>query len=141
MREGYQLVRSGKVPPGQPAVHAVITAAAAINGGIRWKYTITLGQWNMKSSPASGGTWVPGKTGLFAFNSAEDMNTFTTGTGVIGTGNYDVAQSNGQISGGLCYLLPLPVGGYVIVIPRGRDSTVHPSVTYYTIINAQNSAQ
>ena len=34
-----------------------------INGGIRFKYTIQFGYWDMTGSPATGGTWVPKLSG------------------------------------------------------------------------------
>jgi hypothetical protein len=131
---------STKIAPRTPFVYAKITAATAINGGIRWKYTLRVGCWDMTSGTASGGTWVDlsGGTDSFAFNSAEDMNTFTSGTGAIGTGNTNVTQSDGTINGSSCKLVPLPVGGYVVMILRGADASGN---LYYTIVNLTSSAQ
>jgi hypothetical protein len=122
---------------------AFITAVTAINGGIRWRYSIQLGHWDMTTSASTGGTWVDdsGGAAVTAFSAAEDMNTFTSGTGTIGTGNTDVAQTDGTVNGGSCKLVPLPVGGCVVVIQRGTDTTAMPPVTYYTIIGMPNSAQ
>lgn len=112
----------------------------AINGGIRWTYPIKLGHWDMTSSPSTGGTWVDdsGGTAHTAFNEAEDMNTFTSGTGAIGTGNTNVDQATGTINGGSCNLIPLNAGDYVSVKVRGADSSGN---VYYSIINKSNSAQ
>jgi hypothetical protein len=130
---------------GPPAklYEAKITAKTAINGGIRWKYTIELGRFDMTSSPSTGGRWVAdtGAGTCYAFNSAEDMNTFTSGTGAIGTGNTNVTQSDGTVDGSACKLVPLPVGGYVVVKPRGIDTGATPSQRYFTIINFTSSAQ
>ncbi len=121
--------------------HAKITAKAAINGAIRWKYTIELGQWDMSDSPSTGGTWTPfdNAATLYAFNSAEDMNTFGSGSGAIGTGNTVVTRSDGTVNGGSCKLVPLPVDGYCLVTLRGYDPATEQ--LYYTIINFANSAQ
>ena len=124
--------------------HAVITGHGAINGGIRWRYTVSIGHWDMTQSPSTGGVFVSDIEQLTAFNSAEDMNTFVnppTPTGPIGTGNTNVTWSNGQINGGACFLVPLPIGGYVIVMVRGLDTTQDNPVQYYTIIDFANSAQ
>jgi hypothetical protein len=121
-------------------LYAKITASAtAINGGIRYRYTIQIGHWNMSSSPTSGGVWVndSGSTTYTAFSSAEDMNTFSSGTGTIGTGNSSVAQSDGTIGTTSCKLKPLPSGGYVLVKLRGYNG----DTPYFTILNAMNSAQ
>lgn len=117
------------------AFDSKITATTPINGGIRWKYTIQLGHWDMATPP---GTWVvdSGATVIYAYNSAEDMNTFLSGDGTIGTGN-TADQTSGIVNDGACVLLALPVGGYFTVVPRGTSS----GTAYFTIINAGNSAQ
>lgn len=127
-------------PQSQIVYDAKITAKTAINGGIRYSYTVELGHWDMTSSPSTGGAWVTdsGSTTYTAFNEAESMNTFGSGTGTIGTGNTSVAQSDGTISGGACKLLPLAVGDYVTVKTRGADSS---GTMYYTIINKSNSSE
>jgi len=118
---------------------ARITAAAAINGGIRFKYTIRLGHMDMATNTAGGGAWVEDVAqDFFAFNEAEDMNVFTSGTGAIGTGNTSVAQSDGTIGSTVCKLRPLPVGGFVSVRPRGVDGG---GVMSWTIVGMANSAQ
>jgi hypothetical protein len=119
---------------------AKITAVSAINGGIRWKYTIELGYWDMATAEDTGGTWTKtsGDDVLYAYNSAEDMNTFTSGTGTIGTGDTEVTQSDGTLADSECALLALPVGAYCQVTFRGRGDGTQ---LYYTIINAMNSAQ
>jgi hypothetical protein len=129
---GFEAVQGGTV------FHAIITAATPINGGIRYKYTVQIGHWDMTNSPTTGGTWVADGPSGYAFNSAEDMNTFATGTGAIGTGNTNVTQSDGTINGSACKLVALPVGGYVCVKPRGVDSS---GSAYFTIVNFANSAQ
>ena len=124
----------------QTVYDAKITAKSAINGGIRFSYTVQIGHWDMTSSPSTGGTWTndSGSTTYSTFNEAESMNTFTSGTGGIGTGNTNVTQSDGTINGGACKLLPLAVGDYVTVKTRGSDSSGN---MYYTIINKSNSSQ
>jgi hypothetical protein len=124
-------------------IHAKITAVLAINGGIRWRYSIELGHWDMTQNAAAGGTWVKdsGDEVLYAFSSAEDKNTFTSGTGTIGTGNTNVTQADGTINGTACKLVPLPVGDYVVVVFRGYDTTLTPAQAYYTITNKTSSAQ
>ncbi|HVS71347.1 MAG TPA: hypothetical protein VHQ47_08850 [Phycisphaerae bacterium] len=119
---------------------ATITAKSAINGAIQFSYSIKLGHWDMTTNTSNGGTWVDdsGGTAVTAFNEAESMNTFTSGTGDIGTGNTNVTQSDGTINGGSCKLVPLAVGDYVTVKRRGVDSS---GVLYFTIINKSNSAQ
>lgn len=132
--------RSGPLPlPPQPGIHAKITAATAINGAIRWSYTIQIGHWDMSTSPSTGGTWTvdSGETTYTAYNSTEDMNTFTSGSAAIGTGN-TAAQTDGAINAGTCKLLGVPVSGYVVVTPRGVDNDGN---YYYTIVNFANSAQ
>jgi hypothetical protein len=116
-------------------MYAKTIAHTAINGLIRWKYTIEIGHWDMTTAP---GTWVKdsGDDTIYAYNSAEDMNTFT-GDGTIGTGNA-AASSTGVVNAGSCNLLPIPDGAYVIVIPRGTDSA---GQVYYTIVNFTNSAE
>lgn len=115
---------------------AKITSVTAINGLIRWKYTIELGRWDMTQAEATGGTWTAITTAIiYAFNSAEDKNTFT-GTGTIGTGNTGVDQATGAV--GSCTLLPLPVGAYVVVKFRGVGAQ---GQSYYTILNAMNSSE
>lgn len=116
---------------------ARISSATSINGGVRYEYTVAIGHWNM--SGGGPGTWVSDVAGPFtAYSEFEDMNTFTSGTGAIGTGNTNVAQSDGTVNGGPCKMVPLPSGGYVHVVLRGLDSSGAP---YFTIIGAPNSAQ
>src|ERR1017187_1184049 len=40
------------------SITAKITAVTAINGLIRWMYTVRIGHWNMAVSPSTGGAWV-----------------------------------------------------------------------------------
>ncbi len=116
--------------------HARITAVTPINGAIQFLYQIQLGRF---IDPALGyaGTWVDDtiSTNTFAFNSAEDLNTFV-GTGTIGTGATDVDSSDGSI--GMCSLLPIPINGTVVVTYRATDED---GINYYTIVNAMNSSQ
>lgn len=120
---------------GSGVLTARIWAATAINGLVRWKYTIRLGYMDMSTSPSTGGTWVTTSGDLYAFNSAEDLNYFGAGYGTIGTG-IEVDQATGEITG--CQLKPLPVNGFVEVKQRGIDSAT--GTVYYTIINFANSA-
>jgi hypothetical protein len=135
-KPGEDLFFSRNVEP----IDARIVAVTAINGAIRWKYTIELGYWDMTTAESTGGTWIKtsGDTVLYAFNSAEDKNTFTSGTGVIGTGDTEVAQSDGTLGDSECALLALPVGGYCQVKFRGKGANDAP---YFTIINFANSAE
>ncbi len=144
-------VDSGTTPPrtyytitagGRETSDAKIVAdPTAINGAIRWKYTIQLGAWNMSSGASAGGTWGgSGSNTLIAFSSAESLNTFT-GTGTIGTGNTNVKQSDGTIDSGNCALLPLPNGAFIVVRFRGYDTSTTPPTPYWTITNAMNSSQ
>lgn len=117
----------------------IVGSPTAINGGIRWRYPIELGYRDMTVDEANGGTWHPIVTGtIYAWNEAEDMNTFTSGTGTIGTGNTSVAQADGTISSTSCKLKPLPNGAFVTVRLRGNGAHGQP---HFTIINAMNSAQ
>ncbi len=120
-----------------PIYHAIITGVTGINGAIRALYTIDIGYFDMTVSPTTGGTWTVTTSGAVAFNSMESLNIFGSGTGTIGTGNTNVAQSDGAIGGGSCHMKFLPVGGEVIVVLRGQGTTT----TYYTIINAANTGQ
>ncbi len=119
---------------------AKVTAKTAINGAIRFKYTLRIGHWDMTISTATGGTWVDDSsaTDSYGWSTAEDMNTFTSGTGAIGTGNTNVTQSDGTINGGSCKLLPIPIGSYVVVVLRGIDSS---GKVHWNIVNFANSAQ
>lgn len=117
---------------------AVITGVTPINGAIRFAYTIEIGHWIAGSNPMTGGVFVSDRGPYTAFNSAEDSNTFSSGTGTIGTGNTDVAQATGQIGAQACDMLPLPVGGYIAVKDRYTDTDGN---LYYTITNFSNSAQ
>ena len=95
----------------------------------------------MRASPETGGTWTTLSTEtLYAFNGAEDMNTFATTSGTIGTGNTNVTRSDGTVNGGSCKMKPLPVGDFVQVRMRGIDSTVSPPQAYLTILGMPNSA-
>lgn len=133
---GKRLIDPRNPPPGP--LHAKILSSSAINGGIRYKYTIEIGLWDMTGS--STGVWVTisDTVTLYAFNSAEDMNTFGSGTGTIGTGNTSVAQSDGTIGSTTCKMKALPNNGYVVVMFRGADSS---GQLYYTICNMANSSQ
>jgi hypothetical protein len=66
----------------------------------------------------------------------EQKNTFTSGTGTIGTGNHNVSQSTGAI--GSCTFLSIPNDTDVTVKLRGFDSNGTP---FFSIINLTTSAE
>jgi hypothetical protein len=133
LRPGY-----GNPASRREAIDAIITDVTAINGGIRARYKIRFGHWDMEDGDG-GGTWVADSAIDFkAFLEAEDKNTFTSGTGTIGTGNTAVAQADGTIGSTSCKLKFLPIGAHVTVKVRGVKSG---GTLYFTIVGQSNSAQ
>lgn len=121
---------------------AKILGGIAINGAVRYRYSIEFGHFDMSSNPSNGGTWVTDDNndseGYTAFSEVEDMNTSTGATLSIGTGNTNVNRTTGAVNGTSCLLKPLPQNGYCTVRERG----VGPDGTmYYTIVGISNSAQ
>ena len=133
----YMYVFSQATPTVLDAI--VYGTPTAVNGLIRWRYQIKFGDWKATTSTAVP-VWTlrSPSTVYTAWNEAESRNTFTSGTGRVGSGFNNVKQSDGTVNGTACVLQPLADGDYVQVKIKCIADDGTP---VYTIVGMPNTAE
>ncbi len=113
-----------------------VISSTAINGAIQWRYTIQFGYRSAFTTTSIGTFTADATTNVSAFNSCEDLNTFT-GSGTAGIG-VTVASTTGIINAGSCSLQKIPNNSLVWCRYVGLDTSNNP---YFSIINFSNAGQ
>ncbi len=113
-----------------------VISVGAINGAIQWRYTIQFGYRTGITSTSIGTYTSDSTTNVSAFNSCEDLNTFT-GSGTTGIG-VTAASTTGIINAGTCVLKAIPVNSFVWCKYIGLDTSNNP---YFSIVNFSNAGQ